>query len=147
MPNVAKGLTYYCETSPKMMLSAQRIAPEQKYPDGTIRVPTGYVQFQDHLLRSDHATQALKDQGHSIKELTVINWLKETQPFKNGKFRVVSEDEVAKFNHAMASIHNLSAPDGDAVPEHIVTETRRNLRNAPAQDTGLEESELEGAEA
>lgn len=146
MPNVAKGRVYYCETSPKMMLSAQRIAPELKYPDGTIRVPTGYVQFQDHFMRSDNAVQALNDQGHEIKELTLIKWLELSQPFKNGKFKEVSEAQVVKYNHAMSSIFNLSTPDGDAVPEHVVTETRRNLRNAPDQDTGLE-PELEGAEA
>lgn len=144
VPNVAKGRTYYCETSSKMMLSAQRIAPELKYPDGTIRVPTGYVQFQDHFMRSDHAVQALNDQGHEVKELAVINWLKETQPFKNGKFKEVSEDQVEKYNRAMSSIFNLSTQDGDSVPEHVVTETRRNLRNIPDQDTGVE---LEGAEA
>lgn len=146
MPNVAKGRTYYCETSPKMMLSAQRIAPELKYPDGTIRLPTGYVQFQDHFMRSDHAVQALNDQGHDIKELAVIKWLEQTQPFKNGKFKEVSEDQVEKYNHAMASIFNLSSQDGDSVPEHIVTETRRNLRNISDSDTGLE-PEMEGAEA
>lgn len=140
MTNVAKGRIYYCETSPKMMLTAQRIAPELKYPDGTIRVPTGYVQFQDHFLRSEHAMQALNDQGHDIKELSVIKWLEQTQPFRNGKFKEVTEEQVAQYTNAMASIFNLSTADGDSVPEQVVKEVRQNLRKVLTPETEEEEA-------
>ena len=125
---------YYSPTSKKMMLSAQRIAPERKYPDGTIAAPTGYVQFQDHFLRSNHATQALRDQGHEgLKEKTVVEWLERSQPFKNKKFYEVGQEQVAQYNHARAQIFNLATGDSQTVPEDVVTAAQRNIEKMPTE--------------
>ena len=132
---------YYSPTSRKMMLSAQRIAPERKYPDGTIAAPTGYVQFQDHFLRSNHATQALRDQGHEgIKEKTVVDWLERSQPFRNKKFYQVGEDQVAQYNHARAQIFNLATGDSQSVPEDVVTAAKRGITDMPQEPVETEEA-------
>ena len=127
---------YYSPSSKKMMLSAQRIAPERKYPDGTVAVPTGYVQFQDHFLRSDHATQAIRDQGHEgIKEKTVVDWLERSQPFRNGKFYQITEEQVEQYNHARAQIFNLATGDSQSVPEDVVRAAERGITNMPPPET------------
>jgi hypothetical protein len=111
-----------------MMLTAQRIAPEQKLVDGTIMKPTGYVQFRDHFLRSDHAVQDLRDMGHeTITEKRVLEFLRNSQPFKNGRFFEVTEEQIAKFNHAKAQIFNLADPGGGSVSEDAVTAAQEGM--------------------
>lgn len=132
MPEFTIKKIYYSPTSKKMMLSAQRVAPEKKYADGSIARPTGYVQFQDHFLRSHHATQGLRDQGHgAIKEKTVVEWLERSDPFKNKKFYEVTEAQVEQYNHARAQIFNLATGDSQSVPEDVVTAAQRGITKMP----------------
>lgn len=142
MPFTMTKKIYYSPTSKKMMLSAQRIAAEKKYPDGSIAVPTGYVQFEDHFLRSNHATQALHDQGHEgLKESIVVQWLENSQPFKNGKFYQITQEQVEQYNHARAQIFNLATGDSQSVPEDVVTAAQRGITKMPEPVEETEETE------
>lgn len=123
--------TYFSETSPKLILGANRLVPQVKFPDGQINRASGTIRFKGHFLYSDQVTRELNEMGRmdnerKLTESQVIKFIENSQPFKNGKIIKAEQGAVEQHHATEAAVQRLARHDDDAVPEEVVNRVRQN---------------------
>lgn len=141
--------TYFCSTSPKHILGANKLVSQVKFPDGQIKRASGTIRFKGHFAYSEQITKELNDMGREpnevdITEADVINFIEESQPFKNRKIVKAKRDTVEKHHATEAAVQRLARADDDGIPEETITRVRENAAREMAQP--VEETEAAGVD-
>ena len=131
--------TYFCSTSPKLILGANRLVPQVKFPDGEINRPSGTIRFKGHFAYSDAITNELNEMGRmdnerKLVESQIIKFIENSQPFKNGKITKVEKAEVEQHHATEAAVQRLARNDDDPVPENVVAQVREAAAKEAAKE-------------
>ena len=141
--------TYFSPTSPKLILGANKLVPQVKFPDGQINRPSGTIQFKGNFAYSEAITRQLNEMGRmdterKLTEPQIIKFIENSQPFKNGKIIKVEKDAIDQHHATEAAVQRLARNDDDGIPEETINRVRENVAREHAQP--VEEPEPAGVE-
>lgn len=133
--------TYFSPTSPKLILGANKLVSQVKFPDGQINRPSGTIQFKGNFAYSESITRELNEMGRmpeekEIPEADVINFIEKSQPYKNGKIIRVQKDAIEQHHATEAAVQRLARNDDDGVPEDVITKVRENAAREMSEAKG-----------